>query len=225
VLLFVVALCGCGLTDYEAKMLAAQKRAQRLEEEFKNLDEPVAIPTRKENEVETPLANVFFRPPRGIGPTAAANPLAGLVHFYLPRQPVAVHQPGTPVAPPPISDVLAVGLAFATNRQDFANEVLRTLTASDQVTRTRREVRSPGRPAATVYDILEFDDMWHSYSIYVSASGPTQVAVVYRMAKGRRGNVSGPLTLSLESLALDADANRARQAYARQPRVSAGTKK
>src|SRR5262249_34993427 len=120
--------------------------------------------------------------------------------------------------------VLAVGLAFGTNRPDFTNDVLRNFAPTEKVSRVAREVRHPDSPAAAVYDVLEFDDAGYSYSIYVGQSGSTQVAVIYYLKKGQRGSVSGPVTMSMESLAFGPDTDRAKRDYAKQQR-SAATKK
>jgi hypothetical protein len=209
-------------------MLDAQKRAQRLEEEARNLDEPLTIPTKKEKvgeiEQEVPMAEVFLRPPRGIGPTPDKTPANGLLYRYIPRQ-AAPSTPGVAPTARPIADVLAVGLAFGNNRADFTNEVVNSLKPVGQVTKNQREVRHPDSPRASVLDALEFDDARHSYAVFVGQSGSTQVAIVYQIAKGRRGNVSTPLTFSLESLAIGFDSAQARQAYARQLLGPAGTKR
>jgi hypothetical protein len=212
VLLFVVPLAGCGLADYEAKMIEAQRRGQRLEEEFKNLDEPLTLPTRKEDGVETPLANLFLRPPRGISSTCEPTPLNGLIYRY-PQQQVATN---LPAGVKPIRDVHAVSLAFGNNRPDFTNEVLRNFAPAEKVHRAPHEIRGPSSATAAVYDVLEFDDVGYSYSIYVGQYETTQVAVIYTIRKGQRSSVSGPLTLSMESLAFGADADRARRDYAKQ---------
>jgi hypothetical protein len=216
----VLPLCGCGLADYEAKMIDAQKRAQRLEEEARNLDEPLNMPTKKEKtgdvEVEVPVADVFLRPPRGIGPTPDKNPVNSLIYRYGPRT-AAPTVPGTPASSAKsFADIVAVGLAFGNNRPDFTKEVLNAFQPAGQVTRANREVHHPDRPAVSVLEALEFDDARFSYSVYVGQGGTTQVAVVYWITKGHRSAVSTPLTFSLESLALGFDTFAARQAYARQ---------
>jgi hypothetical protein len=221
VLLFALPLAGCGLADYETKMVEAQRRAQRLEEEFKNLDEPLTIPTKKEDGVETKLAEVFIRPPRGIGPAFEPNPVNGLIYRYLPHQAAT----GTPAGLKPVRDVVWVGLAFGNSRPDFANEVLRNFAPSELPSRASREVRHPDSPVAAVYDVLEFDDAQYSYSVYVGQSGATQVAVIYTLKKGQRSSVSGPVTMSMESLAFGADVVRARRDYEKQQRGSAAAKK
>lgn len=222
-LLLGLPLAGCGLADYEAKMIDAQKRAQRLEEEARNLDEPLNMPTKKEKtgdtEVEVPVADVFLRPPRGIGPTPDKNPLNGLIYRYGPRTaaPTLPNLPGAPApSAKPIADVHAVGLAFGTNRPDFTKEVMSAFQPVGQVTSADRPVHHPDRPAASVLTALDFDDARYSYSVYVGQSGTTQVAIIYWITKGHRSAVSTPLTFSLESLALGIDTFAARQAYARQ---------
>ena len=122
-------------------------------------------------------------------------------------------------------DVLAVGLAFGNSRPNFTTEVLRNFTLSEQVKPASRPVRHPDSPTAAVYEVLEFDDPGYSYSIYVGQTGTTQVAVIYYLKKGQRSNASIPITMSMESSALGADADRARRDYDKQKRTTAAPKK
>jgi hypothetical protein len=212
-LLVLLLLSGCGLSDYEAKMVEAQEHIRRLDEEAKNLDDPLTIPTQKEKEgePEQPVANVFFRPPKGIANKPDPQIIGGLIYRYSLR----TSAPGEAPAAKSSSDVIFVGLAFANNKPDFIGEVISNFPSATDVTRKQHEVKHPDSPTTLMVDTREYDDTQYSYSINFCQSGSTQVAVVYAITKGKRSAVATPLALSLESLAIGTDADSARRAFAR----------
>src|ERR1700687_1458874 len=83
VALLALSPVGCGLADYEAKMAEEQARVRRIEEENKNLEDPVDIPSppQKENDKDPRPPDFFFRPPKGIGRTANEKQHLGLFVF------------------------------------------------------------------------------------------------------------------------------------------------
>ncbi len=194
----LLLLPACGLSDYETLMRQTQEREQRFRDEKKLLDEPVKIPTRKEKDSEVPLAKVFFRPPKGIQASYQPEPFNNLLWRY----PSHANS----------GDFARVEMAFAEDSKDFATEVLRHYPRAGQG-RTQ-EFASPSR-APLSYDIWEFDNDQEGYTISILRGGKTQVAIVYVYNKTRREALRKVINLSLESLAVDQQANAARQRYER----------
>jgi hypothetical protein len=198
----VLGLAGCGLSDYEKLMVEAQKRAQRFDEETRSLGEPISVPKRSEKGQEVPLANVFFRPPKGISKNPEGTPRGELLYSYMPV-------PGGAAR-----DFTRVEMAFASDSKDFANDVTRNFQATEAVTPRTQQVQPPGRPPLT-FQVLEFDDPQFSYSVNIYQRNQTQVAIVFQLVKGRREAARKVIDLSLSSLAVDDEAGLARQEYNR----------
>lgn len=192
-LLLLAAVPACGLSDYEARMIETQKRADLLREESKYLDEPVKIPTEKDKEDnEKPLAKVFFRPPKGIEAKPQPQPRNNLLWIYKPKKSG--------------SNFIYVEMAFAADDQDLATKVLGNYQASEQLPKPQR---TPPLP----FDNWEFNDRGLGYSVNVSQKGKTKVAIIYVFNKVAREQVGKVIELSLHSLAVDQDTAAARQKY------------
>ncbi|MEM2119790.1 MAG: ABC transporter permease, partial [Archaeoglobaceae archaeon] len=76
---------GCGLKEYEEKMVRAQARLERWEKEFQYLDGPLGIPVRMgKDEKAVSLLPIFLRPPRGINisPENFREPRFGLMFTF-----------------------------------------------------------------------------------------------------------------------------------------------
>jgi len=74
-------MMGCGLADYEAKMAAAQAAVKQFDDENKYLEEyPIEWPPDKEGGKGAREADLFFRPPKGIG--RRSDPTADDNHLY-----------------------------------------------------------------------------------------------------------------------------------------------
>ena len=187
--LLLLALPACGLSDYEAKTLETQQRAERFDKEQKYLDEPVQMPTTTDKDGnKVPVADVFFRPPKGIGPKPEPSPLGNELWRY---------------ARTGKSDFVLVEMAFAIEGKDFAKDVMRYYQAAENFQAQRHES----------FDTWEFNDAQYGYSVNVLRSNRTQVAVVYVFAKGQRDNLRAAMDQSLQSLAVDQKLAAARQKY------------
>lgn len=189
--LLLLAVPACGLSDYEALMSATQEREERFREEKKYLDEPVQMPTRKKEDQEEPVADVFFRPPKGIQSKPEA--INDLLWRYSLRTG---------------SSFVRVEMAFASDSKDFAREVLNAHTATEQLA-------PPVRDSTLPFDTWEFHDAQFGYSVNIlnAANTRTQVAVIYVFPKGWRDNLRPVMNTSLRSLAVDQQVGPARQRY------------
>jgi hypothetical protein len=186
--LLLLALPACGLSDYEALMRQAQQR----EEQNKYLDEPVQIAMTDKDGNKVPVANVFFRPPKGISSKPEPSPLSNQLWRYPARAGGG--------------DFRFVEMAFATDSKNFADEVLRHYQATENF-------KAPERDPSWLFDTWEFNDAQYGYSINILKGSRTQVAIVYVFGKGRRDNLRTAMDFSLQSLAVDQQVPAARQKY------------
>ncbi len=198
-----LVLSGCGLADYEKRMEKAQADLQRYEEENRLLDKPVYVPSQKD---KGPLANVFFRPPRGISSTAANenDPRGGLLYSYLPRYDRAA------------GPFNRVELAFGGEQKEFTADVLKALNCNQTATR-QRTVNVPWRKTPLTFDTVEFEDERNFYSVNVWTGPRSKVAIVYGLAKEQRTAGNRTMELSLASLAVDGEVKARRDALEKGP--------
>jgi hypothetical protein len=206
--LLLLLAAGCGLEDYQARMLDAQARADRADAEAGKLDEPLTLQVQG-------APDLYVRPPRGIRPSPEDNPKNGFIYRF-PRR--------DPNDKPAVTDLF---VAVAVGRPDFPAEALYSKEAG--VPRLR-EVSPPGRPALA-FDVYQYDassDFALVTCVLRDAPGDLQLALTYRVDKARLEKEVEPLTPclpSLESLAVGPEAAKARQAYARyktRPRQAPG---
>jgi hypothetical protein len=197
--LLLLSVAGCGLSDYEARMLEAQARADRADKEAELLDEPVGL-----RGGDAP--DLFFRPPRGIAPQGTEEKDPSYVTWFYPRDSNAK------------SPLTAVVVALTVDDFRFLSRALYT---SEPPQPKRREVTPPGRDPLA-FDTFEYTNGKNAYLTCVLRNAPdgVQVAITYRMDRERmdkdRNDFDAPsIRFSLESLALGADAARAKQALAR----------
>lgn len=188
----LLMLPACGLRDYEDLMRKTQERDQRFREESKYLDEPVKIPTRKEKDLDVPVAQVFFRPPKGIQPSFQTEQIDSLLWRYLARA----------------GNFSRVEMAFDEGNKEFTEKVLRNYKTPEQLQPLERDPSLP-------FDVWEYADAQNIYSIDVLKSNQAQVAIVFVFARSRRDNVRKAMEMSLESLAVGPKSGQARQNYAR----------
>src|SRR5262249_7527406 len=149
-LLLLAPALGCGLDAYEAKMLDAQRRLARFEEESKHLGEPLAIPVDEGKTPPAPLADVFLRPPKSVQSQPKQEKRNDLLYVY-PRA------AGGPVT--------GVELAFGAGEKEFAKRVLDQFDG-DKPAWQKRQFRGPGRESV-VFDAAEWDGERASYAAYV----------------------------------------------------------
>lgn len=187
----LLAVPACGLSDYEKLMDETQKREQRFREGKTYLDEPVNIPTRKDEEGhDVALANAFFRPPKGIQSSGEEEPNK-LFWRYARRKTGG--------------DFLLLELAFASDNNTFLDDVMRVYPRKAQSW-------TPQWTTPLAFDSWEYDEEQYTYSVNVSQTAP-KAAIVFIVGKGRAANLHKVMQLSLQSLAVGPDAVKARQRY------------
>jgi hypothetical protein len=186
--LLLLVLPACGTSVYEERMRETQKRYDLFLEEQKYLDAPVQMPKRKvQSETdkeprEEDVANVFFRPPKGIKAVPEAG--SGLLWRYLSQ---------------PNNDFTRVEMAFAEGNKDFAREVLNALASA--------KLSGPQSHASLPFYAYEGSDAQNGYSVNILnlENARTQVAIVYVFPKERSRNLGKAIDASLGSLAVDRD--------------------
>jgi hypothetical protein len=212
----VLLASGCGVAEYESKMIVAQQRMERFEKEDQMLGPPLVIPKRLDSKKNLrPWANLFFRPPRGIRPkpvmTEGEEPepekRGGLLYQYV---------------PPPKKTALGVArveLAFG-DQKEFATELMSNFTATNEPKKSTRSFRPPGRQVGVTFETIEMEGtdqgIDYLYSINRTATKKNlQIAVVYWVLKSQAARSRGLIDLSLESFALNEEATEAREQYNR----------
>jgi hypothetical protein len=199
--------CGCGLSEYEGLMATAQARVRRIDEENKNLENPIKWPDKKENEKN--YVDVFYRPPRGI--SLAPGPAKHGSLYVFPRA----------GSTGPIQEIW-VG---ASTQADFAKEVAKLCPpAVGTPTPSHAHVPSPDREETLLFDVTTFDDANSTYVICICKKESVQGAVVFHLEKTKgiilfpqdktKGNeLVTKMEMSLETLGVDADAAKLRRAF------------
>ncbi|MFO0927198.1 MAG: hypothetical protein U0736_09180 [Gemmataceae bacterium] len=199
---------GCGVAEYEKKMLEAQNRLQRFDEEKRVLGAPLNLPrVLDENQVSTDVANLFLRPPHGISenPSNDKEPRERLFYSYPPA--TGKQAGGFTLVELAFGDVL--------RDRDFAQNVLRCFSATGGTASRTNSVQAPGRAEPVTFQTTEFEDGQYFYSVNVWRGSKQQVAVAYWVLREQKAAARRALDLSLRTFAMDADATAARQLYQR----------
>jgi hypothetical protein len=198
--LLLLALPACGLSDYEKLMSQTQEREARFREEQKYLAEPVKVPKRKDkDDHEVAVADVFFRPPKGVQSVGQAVPGSSILWAF-PRRST--------------SDFDHIEMAFGEESKDFANEVLRYYQVVGTVQQRVRQLQPPDRDPQT-FDTWEFDGLQYGYSVNILRGSQPPTAVIFVFGRGRHADLTKVIDLSLESMAFGRHASKARQKAAR----------
>jgi hypothetical protein len=205
---------GCGLSEYEANMASEQARVHRLEEENKYLDDPIEWPAKKDSDKketgrketskkdsEKPYVDVFFRPPRGIKRTPNQQQHGPLYVF--------------PRSSDNTGAIQEIWIGAAVNQADFARDVTKLFVpAGGSVTKpTHSDKQPPGRKEPLSLDTSTYEDAGSTYSINIYKKGNIDVAVVYHIDKTKSSETTAKVEMSLESLAIDADAAQQRRLF------------
>jgi hypothetical protein len=190
-------------------MATAQARVRRIDEENKNLENPIKWPDKEENEKN--YVDVFYRPPRGI--SLAPGPAKHGSLYVFPRT----------GSTEPIQEIW-VG---ASTQAEFAKEVRKLCPPPLQGTTdatSDAHVPSPDREETLLFDVTTFDDANSTYVICICKKQSVQGAVVFHLKRTKgivlfsqdktKGNeLVTKMEMSLETLGVDADAAKLRRAF------------
>ncbi len=198
--LFVI-LAGCGLKEYEEKMVRAQARLERWEKEFQYLDAPLGIPVRMgKDEKAVSLLPIFLRPPRGINisPENFREPRFGLMFTFKSKGNSG-----------PFKNV---EVAQGDAAPEFPAEVMRCFTATSTPQKRSRDIRG-FLGQQTRFITQEFEDGEDFYSVNFAKIGNDQVAISYRVIAGQKASALRVIDLSLETFAAGPEVTRAREFF------------
>jgi hypothetical protein len=193
--LVLLCLAGCGLGDYEARMLDAQKRGSVGEAERglqANLDDPLQLPREAQE--------LFLRPPKGVVGAPVLFSDLGVNYYLFVRQ---AGRPGTAV-----SDVYIASGDAAAGRRHFGKQAEAAASKSG-------EVKRPGLDPLPL-DSVEWDDEKASYSGHFLRNANPPLAVVYRVDKGRLADAAPIVEQSLQTLCVGPEVEKGREAWQRQ---------
>ncbi len=182
---------GCGLAEYESHMSSEVVRLDRLDREAKFLGEPLRMPPLPKKDDKDQTWPVFLRPPLGFSVAPDRALLGGMLANY---------------APPAHFKGLYLGVAG--DRKEFTKEVFQLFPAATERKGETVAVDPEGTQKVLRYT---FDDNLSTVTVNFSPPTNPQVAVVYRVEKGRlTGDVAEAVKLSLGTLGYEGDADRQR---------------
>ncbi len=198
--LFAVLCAGCGLNDYESKIVEEQQRVERFDKENKELGAPIDLPERKEKEKdkekESWPVEIFLRLPKGLSPKPQENLYNGAFHYQRDGK----------------GDFASAYVLMTPKAGQAEEEALRAFGAPQNGSAGSLEVMPfkgpPVQLRSHVFDI----GTWR-YHLYVD---PTkQVAIVYltETTSTAKGAITEAIKTSLQTLALGGDALRAKGEY------------
>ncbi len=203
--LSLLVAAGCGMAEYEEKMKGAQERLKRREIEDRDLGQPADIPTRRADAKSppAPVARLFIRLPKGLalpqrGRKDPKDPPERLLYTYAPGKAIDA------------SPFIEAGLAFGLlDDKDFAGRVMGVMRAATSERKTfAHPVTVPGRPQVPMIRTT-FDSGTAACSLNVYRGKTGQIAIVYVWDKAKQQQAGPIVELSLQTLAVDDDADRA----------------
>jgi hypothetical protein len=216
-------LSGCGLSDYEAKMVSEQKRVQRFDDEAEFLDEPVEIPVKKEagsTGQPSTQVDVFFRPPCGIS-SKPETTTRGELYRYLHPASQPVFGPRAKIDPKrALKDLVSevdLGVSIGGEGNDFFKKV-------QQAYGLQKPTFVPETKQPPGHNRLEFQKTTFTdtstpplvYSIYLCSLQNVHIAMVFLVPQDKASNpdsgktVEKMIDLSLQSLAVGQEATEKR---------------
>jgi hypothetical protein len=197
---------GCGVQEYEKKMLDSQMRFQRWEEEGKILGGPAQTPYRvvkntgpEGGESEEAIANIFIRLPKNIYTQSEKDPIGPTKNLYVFTESTA-------------GPVFRVGLA-AGDEKTFVDDIVRNFPTDGQPKFKEINIRGSGREVPTKFESTELRDEKFVYLVNIW-TGSTKVAIVYWIRRGNTENQGKKLAEdSLKTFAGGKDATEQRDLY------------
>jgi hypothetical protein len=193
-----LSLVGCGLADYEAKMAEEQARVRRIEEENKNLEDPVDIPSppQKENDKDPRPPDFFFRPPKGIGRTASEKQHLGL--FVFPKKGNA-------------DGIQEVYVGFSKGKKDFVNDLIKMLPGAKKYLVTDK---SPWGRDPIRFDTITIEDPKSTLILHTLPAADQLILIGFRLdPSANLAQLAPRLDMSLESIGLGIEAGKLRKEF------------
>ncbi|HEV3255985.1 MAG TPA: hypothetical protein VG013_03825 [Gemmataceae bacterium] len=209
--LFLIA-GGCGLREYEDRLVQQQDRLDYIEKENKNLGAPVKFKARKEvkeGQTTKPAPNIFLRLPKGI-PVEGAEAFPGSLLYCFNKD---------SSKPEGVDEVCIAG----GKEEQFEKDVLAEIQKTRKLGEPRRQEDKLPPPLDqeplrfTAYSAIDGKTPKSSYLIYFYENAGYHVAIVYRQqpATDDSGKIAFDprIDYSLKSLAVGAAAVQKRSQY------------
>lgn len=228
-MLAAVWTAGCGLSAYEAKMAAEQKRIETLDEENKLLGDPIELP-QDGNASGLPLGvnsaakkapEIFLRLPRSLSSKSDPGTYGDILHHFGRVQTSSYgrgYGQGNDAKANPFEDAY-VGVTANQNFDDFKNKVLQPFGV--QPTEWAKvEINPPGRNRIEFQATRFVDANSASFLVYLHPGATAQVAIILRVsgAQVQSAEVKKGVDLTLQSLALGTEAEQQRQRFVPPPK-------
>jgi hypothetical protein len=184
---------GCGLSHYEEQMARAQARLKQIDERDTYLGAPLQLPDKAGRPA------VFFRPPRGIDGRGPLDEGGVLQRFGRDGESSRFHD-------------LSFGVVSMKD-DDFWASLLRSFPGKKRDDAHPWQRSSPAPGGLRFEELYNEDGSYESFA-YVHTSGDVHVAIVFRLARGKRDEeAKRVMEMSLDSLVLGQEAQRLHRAY------------
>ncbi len=210
-----VLVAGCGLAEYEEKMVKAQKKQDVVDERNKHLGEPAEVAPITVPGSNQPPIDVYFRLPRGIDTKSYLR--WGEVFQQFGREPWRRPKPG--VMPPPESPFLDVNIAVLPpgDWKEFTDRAQQGLQGMAHTEFTRAPKTPHGR-APMDFQTSTYTDTGQiptSYIVYLHQAPQARVAIVFHTYKDKAtsAEVTKAIDLCLQTLAVGNEAAAERQKF------------
>ena len=198
-----LAQAGCGVADYEKKMLDAEVRVQRFDEDNRLLGAPLTFPSDP-----APPLDIFLRPPKGVAKSHDTAKDQAPYHFSA------------------LNGLFTEMLVTFGNPDDGADgkDKLKK-QIEDRLSRQAQnwqpiDVHPPERTQAISFDAVEFTDPLapaNAPAVFIvyahQSAGRAAVGLVFHFLQSNRSGADAALKRCLETYAEAGDAQKARAAF------------
>ena len=205
----LLLVTGCGVSDYQDKMIQEHEMLLYLDRQAKTLDVPLKVSDRTEKDkdgkeyVALRGKDVFVRPPKGIRVDPEKKPpqqYGNLLQQYLPAPRATTG---------PFKEVCVA--ASTKSLEDFRKDVVRAYGVDKDVNPSKVTVeRGPGQNPLTFQQVrIEADNGTNEWIINFLPDPKIKLAVAFKVSKGDTQH-SDTMKMSLASVAVG---NSARQQW------------
>jgi hypothetical protein len=193
--------CGCGLSDYEAKMTSARARVERFDKENELLADYIDWPGASDDR----SLDVFLRLPKGISRTPEPDLYQDLLYIYPATSANSTFQK------------VYVGISKEMTSDDFWQKLTAAIPGVPRGSPTTLQVMPPDRSAFNLQTVT-IDTPTSSAFLYLWQRDPVVLALVYQLDNAKKGdNATQALNMSLESLGVGFDAAARRRGVSKPP--------
>ncbi len=197
-LLMLTLSCGCGLNDYQEKMITQQKLMKQIDREKELLNPSLDVPLSLiEQRKGATYADVYLRPPQSVD-TKPEEKLARDVLMVYPGK-----------------ENIKMYLAFRGKEKEFVKEVINLVPRTTEVKQSSTQIKHPSGGKAMRLLQYSFqheakDKTITNYLLYLTPRG--NIAILYQMT-GSSVKDKEAVKLSISTLGIGEDAARRKAFY------------